>query len=130
LLVDRLRGQVGHSCHVRQEQPLTLKDSEPEPDIAVVPGSVEDYRSAHPSTAVLIIEVAVSSEDVDREKAELYASAGIEEYWLVLPQACAVEVFTDATDAGYANSQRFSERDTISPHSFPAMEIDLGRVFS
>ena len=59
---------------------MTLNDSEPEPDVAVVPGSVEDYRSAHPSTAVLIIEVAVSSEDVDREKAELYASAGIKEY--------------------------------------------------
>lgn len=32
---------------VRLEQPLTFADSEPEPDISVVPGTIEDY-AAHP----------------------------------------------------------------------------------
>src|SRR5262245_20368290 len=45
---------------VRREDPLTLADSEPEPDIAVVCGSRKDFFKAHPTTAELVVEVAVS----------------------------------------------------------------------
>jgi len=62
-LEDILRGAVPAGCHVRGEEPLTIGDSEPEPDLVVVRGRREDYRQAHPTTAELVIEVCVSSHD-------------------------------------------------------------------
>jgi hypothetical protein len=41
----------------------------------VVRGSESDFRTAHPKTAELAIEVAVSSPELDRENASLYAEA-------------------------------------------------------
>src|SRR6266511_3986131 len=50
-LEDLLRGAVPTGCHVRGEEPLTLGDSEPEPDLAVVRGRREDFCQVHPATA-------------------------------------------------------------------------------
>ena len=52
---------------------------------AVVRGERRDFREEHPTTATLVVEVAVSSVAWDRENASLYAEAGVEEYWMVLP---------------------------------------------
>lgn len=82
-------------CFSRVQLPLSVSEiSDPEPDVAVVAGAVRDYKDAHPSTAVLVVEVADSSLEYDRtEKASLYASAGVEDYWIVnLPQR-RLEVF-------------------------------------
>src|SRR5687768_15088951 len=78
---------------VRREDPITLADSEPEPDIAVVCGNEADFFQAHPITAELVIEVAVSSPLLDRENASLYAEAGVKEYWIVLGAQRKVEVY-------------------------------------
>ncbi len=56
---------------VRKEAPLTLTSSEPEPDISIVKGRIEEFVAAHPDFAELVIEVAVSSSDLDREKASV-----------------------------------------------------------
>src|SRR3954469_13130178 len=50
----------------RPQEPLTFTDSEPEPDIAVVRGQIEVYEDEHPHTAALVMEVCVTSEDLDR----------------------------------------------------------------
>jgi Uma2 family endonuclease len=70
---------------VRVQKPLAVSDeSEPEPDVAVVRGSVRDYARLHPSTAVLVAEAANSSLRFDRTRKEpLYARAGIPEYWIL-----------------------------------------------
>ena len=53
---------------IRIQMPVALSDdSEPEPDVAVVPGSLHDYRDAHPTTAALIVEVADSTVEFDRQ---------------------------------------------------------------
>ena len=71
---------VGHI--IRIQLPLALGTrSEPEPDLAVVTGRTRDYLAAHPTTAVLVIEVSDSTLRVDRTtKASIYARAGIAEY--------------------------------------------------
>ena len=56
-------------------QPVTCSDSEPEPDLAVIRGS-EDQFWKHPKTAELVIEVCVSSHDYERSKLRAYAQAG------------------------------------------------------
>ena len=84
LVEDALRETLGAGWTVRGHGPIALNDeSEPEPDIAVVPGSRRDYVQ-HPSRPLLIVEVADSSLRFDRnEKASLYARAGIADYWVV-----------------------------------------------
>lgn len=75
-----------------REDPLTLADSEPEPDLAIVRGTEDDFAARHPSTAALVIEIAVSSAAEDRALRSVYAEAGVEEYWIVLPAEAQVEV--------------------------------------
>ena len=100
--------------YVRQGAPLTLADSEPEPDIAVVAGSPEDYSHAHPTTAHLVIEVAVTSEDLDREKASIYAEAGVGECWLILANERIVEVHSGAKHGHWSNVRRVPLRQNLT----------------
>jgi Uma2 family endonuclease len=83
--IAALRAVFGADWQIDSQLPIALDDdSEPEPDVAVVPGDPHAYRAAHPTRAVLIVEVAASSYRIDREyKASLYARAGIAEYWIV-----------------------------------------------
>lgn len=86
LLVEEvLRSALGPGWLVRTQGPIALDDeSEPEPDITVVPGRARDYRRAHPGRPVLVVEVAESSLAHDRAyKGGLYARARVEDYWIV-----------------------------------------------
>ena len=52
-----------HSTAVNTQDPIAADDeSEPEPDVAVVSGSIRDYRDEHPANAALVVEVALSSD--------------------------------------------------------------------
>src|SRR5579885_2622653 len=81
LLKDVFR--VGHV--VRIQMALDVGQStDPVPDLAVVTGSVRDYATTQPNTAVLVIEVSDSTLAYDRgEKANLYAAAGVADYWVL-----------------------------------------------
>ena len=82
---EALRVAFGAGWDVRVQGPVALDDeSEPEPDVAVVPGSFRDYVAAHPSRPVLVVEVSESSLALDRHhKGSLYARAGLDDYWIV-----------------------------------------------
>jgi len=107
--------QVFSDATVRIQSPLNLGDSEPEPDIAVVPGKAGDYLHAHPTTALLVVEVAQTSLEYDREvKAPLYARAGIPEYWIVNLDGQCIEVYRDPAPMGEGfgyRSRRIYMRD-------------------
>lgn len=79
---------------IDSQAPIALDDdSEPEPDVSVVPRADDDYASGHPTRPVLIVEVAASSYRVDRyHKTGLYARAGIADYWIVDLERTTVEV--------------------------------------
>jgi Uma2 family endonuclease len=85
LVEDVLRDCFGAGWVVRVQMPIALDvESEPEPDVAVVPGARRDYELAHPAQPVLLVEVSESSLDDDRgDKASLYARAGVPDYWIV-----------------------------------------------
>lgn len=70
-LYDRLPRLDLPGCSVRQDGPLTLRDSEPRPDLAVVAAPDEDFRHTHPKTALLVIEVPVTSEALNRGTAAI-----------------------------------------------------------
>ena len=87
----------GRGFHVRPQFPIALDDaSEPEPDIAVVRGQIEDYLDTHPTFPVLIVEVADSSLAQDRHRrVRLYARAGVADYWIVNLRAGVLEIYRD-----------------------------------
>ena len=80
-----LRLALGDAWQIDSQLPIALDaDSEPEPDVAVVPRDPAAYKDRHPSRAALIVEVAETSYRVDREyKASLYARAGVPDYWII-----------------------------------------------
>ena len=114
---------------VRKEDPLSLADSEPEPDISIVLGRAEEYTDRHPSSALIVVEVAVTSEELDREKAEIYAEAGVGEYWIVLANERVVEVHTGAKDGHWTNIRRVAEGEELQPTMFPAVRLALRDIF-
>lgn len=113
----------------RKEGPLTLVDSEPEPDVAVVGGRPEDYRKAHPASALLAVEVSVSTEAVDREKAAIYAEAGVAEFWLVLPASRTVEVYSQPERAGYRKHQVCGRGETVGSIALPRLSLAIDTLF-
>jgi Uma2 family endonuclease len=131
LVTETLRRAFGEQYTVQPQVPLAVSDdSEPEPDIAVVAGAIRDFRDLHPTTAVLIVEVADSSLVFDRRrKARIYAGAGIAEYWIVNLVDRCVEVHRDAAadEAGgeprYGNAQLIDPAGFVSPLSRPDARI-------
>jgi Uma2 family endonuclease len=125
LLAPALVGQA----IVRVQLPLVAHDeSEPEPDLAVVPPG--DYRREHPSRALLVIEVAVSSLSKDRKvKGPLYASSGFGEYWIVNVVDKVIEVHRQPGPDGYAHVTLCTEGTVIHPETFPLVSIAVADVF-
>jgi Uma2 family endonuclease len=120
LVTEALRSLFsGHS--VRTQLPLALGEhSEPEPDIAVVPGNPRDYPKDHPSSAVLVVEVADSSLRHDRlRKLPLYARWAIPEVWIVDLGEPALEVYRDPTGERYRSRMVLRGGDCVSPLSYP-----------
>lgn len=119
---------------VRTQLPLVFgPHNKPEPDIAVVVGSPRDYANAHPTTAILIIEVSDSTLRYDRTiKAGIYARAGIEDYWILNVIDRVLEVHRQPaamTDMplghGYRSITRYTETETVSPLAAPASSITV-----
>jgi Uma2 family endonuclease len=134
LVDEALRRAFGRGWDVRCGLPVALDaESEPEPDVCVVVGSPRDHRDAHPARPVLIVEVALSSLDVDRRlKASLYARAGIADYWVLdLPGQC-LEVHREpvpdpeATRGWrYARVLLLDRSHTVSPLAAPEAGIPV-----
>lgn len=122
-----LSDAFGDGFWIRAKGPLRLApDSEPEPDVAVVPGSDNDYLD-HPTTALLVVEIGASSLSFDSsKKAAIYAAAGIADYWIVNLQDACVEVYRrPVADAEavfglrYSEIRRYAPGNTVSPLARP-----------
>jgi Uma2 family endonuclease len=98
---------------------MTLLTSEPEPDLAVVRGSVRDFVTHHPRAedVAIVIEVGETSIDVDRDiKIPMYGNAEIPQYWLVDLTENRVSVFRDLRNGRYSVEESVSlgEQLTLS----------------
>lgn len=131
MLMTWLETAIPPGFYVRQEGPITLSDSEPEPDIAIVKGSLADHRLTHPTTAEMVIEVAIASLELDREKAAIYAAAGVPEYWIIIPDQQAIEVYTSPAADGYASIRRHDDVTVaLAPMNFPELSLLPRELFS
>lgn len=129
VLPELIRPMVPTGFLLRVDNPLTLRDSEPEADVAVVRGSVRDFIAGHPTTAALAIEVAVSSVELDREKAFIYAEAGVQEYWIVLAERREVEVYRQPEGGQYREVRTYAHGETIECASVPGIHVALAGIF-
>jgi Uma2 family endonuclease len=130
LLVEVLRRVFATGYWIYDQKPFPVAGSEPEPDAAVIPGSPRDYND-HPTIAVLIVEVSDTTLAYDlTTKAELYATAGITDYWVLDVENRQLHVFRDpqllpATleATAYQTHLTFSPTDRVSPLAAPNATI-------
>lgn len=109
------------------------KISEPEPDIAVLKGEIDDFANTHPKNAELLIEVSDTTLSYDRNrKASLYAKNKIQDYWILNLKDKRLEVYRrpikDKTmyyGFGYAERLIFTELDEVSPLAKPDSKIKI-----
>ncbi len=137
LAAHRLEAAFGPGYFARWQMPFVVSNtSEPEPDVALVQGSVRDYTNQHPTSAVLIVEVADTSLSYDREtKGSLYAKGGIQDYWIINLVDDQLEVYRNPVadpDAlygmRYASSQILREHDQIAPLALPRVHIFVADI--
>lgn len=114
---------------VTREDPITMDASEPEPDLAVISGSEDDYVDEHPRQALLVVEVAVSSVELDHRKAAIYAAAGIPEYWLVEPEAARVTVFRRPETGQYQSVEALDSGQTLVSTALSGLTVNLAELF-
>jgi Uma2 family endonuclease len=114
LIVEKPRVNPPHAAAVRRltrlltavldgavlqiQLPVTLSDSEPEPDAAVLQGEEADYDHRHPGPkdVLLLVEVSDSTLDDDSTtKLALYAGEKIAQYWIVNLVDREVQVYTN-----------------------------------
>jgi Uma2 family endonuclease len=103
--------------HIRIEGPVRIpnRNSEPEPDISVVRGDVDDYSDHHPGPedVGLVVEVAVSSLAEDRAMARTYGGGGIPVYWLVNLVDRQLEVYANPTGGAYPAPMILGETEPV-----------------
>ena len=102
-------------------------DSEPEPDVAVVPPG--EYHVEHPSRAHLIVEVAKSSLAKDRGiKAGLYAQCGVPEYWVINVVDRLIEVHTQIVRGAYTRVIPYARGESVKLLEFPDVEVAVSEI--
>lgn len=127
---DVLRAVFAGGGWVSGQNPFAAADSDPQPDVAVIPGRVEDYAD-HPETALLVVEVADTTLDYDTTtKAELYATAGVADYWVLDVDGRRLLVFRDPAPlpaglgaTAYRTHLVLGPADTVSPLAAPAAVV-------
>lgn len=101
------------------------------PDVAWM--KARDYSRVRPqpSDVLLLIEVAESSLAYDRsEKADLFAAAGIKDYWIVNLTDRVVEVHRKPRGGTYREVTKRTIGDTIRPVAAPDVELAVAALFS
>ena len=129
--IDAVRLAFGPQKRVCSQMPLVLGlTTDPEPDVAVVPGTARASND-HPTTAELVIEISDSSLSLDtNEKMSLYAAAGIADYWVVDVNGRQLLVYRKPVPdllaehgAIYSSLTKWGETQAVSPLTLPSASI-------
>src|SRR5262245_60847390 len=126
---DELLPLIPRGWRLTIEAPIRIPDfDEPEPDLAIVRGTRDQYKDHHPGPADvgLLIEVADTTLDRDRgEKQLAYARGGVPIYWIVNLVDRQLEIYTGPTPSGYRN------RRVVTPSAQVSVRIgrkEIGRI--
>jgi Putative restriction endonuclease len=128
LTIEALRAIFVAGWRVRGQLPLVLGlETDPSPDVAIAAGGPRDFATAHPTTAALVIEVSDTTLATDMtEKAELYATAGIADYWVLDLVGRRLLVYRDPASlapnleaVAYTTHLTLGPNDTVAPLAAP-----------
>lgn len=114
--------------------PIDVKLSDQDvvqPDILVVcdPSQIlENYIEGPPKLVIEILSPSTQAHDRVR-KMRLYAKSGVQEYWLVQPEAQTLEIF-HLRDGLYTVAATCTKDESLTSPSFPDWEIDLQALFA
>jgi Uma2 family endonuclease len=125
-LEDLLAGRA----EVRFNGPISLSNSEPEPDVAIAQLTETGYADRHPNATDIfwVIEVARSSLQKDLDaKARIYATEGIQEYWVVDLAARQLIVFR-YPENGLYTTEFVVDSETLNPLAFPDLVVVVDRL--
>jgi Uma2 family endonuclease len=128
-VVEELTGRLaGSRLRMRVQMPLEAGwGALPEPDLLLIEGQPPPGR--HPRTALLVVEVSVTSHKADRgEKADMYAGAPIPTYWLVDVPGKAVEVRSDPGPEGYRRCEIYKAGDRVPSPAEGVAELDVAAL--
>ena len=122
---------------VHQETPIDVSPednptSEPEPDLIVLKSDISHFPSGNPGPAdiLLVIEVAESTIGFDlRTKADLYARAGILDYWVLDLTTRRMIVHRDPRDGTYTSRQAYGAEESVSPLAAPVSALRVSDAF-
>jgi Uma2 family endonuclease len=132
-LLEELPIVIHQQLTVRCQDPITLpNNSEPEPDIVVARRREDKYINSHPAPTdiILVIEVADSTLKFDREvKAPLYATAGINECWIVNLIDNRLEVYSQPEDGIYTSVQILMPPRSVNLPDFPGITLNINDFF-
>ncbi|HEU0079512.1 MAG TPA: Uma2 family endonuclease [Longimicrobiaceae bacterium] len=132
-LVAYFSERLGKAVVLSVQDPLDLGDgTQPEPDFMLLRRRPDFYTEAHPKPAdvLLLIEVADTSLAIDRtRKADLYAAAGIPEYWVVDIERRRIFVHTGAMPTGYAKAETRDADDTLNVQQLDGFPVSGNDIF-
>jgi Uma2 family endonuclease len=113
LVRDALEAIVPDGWYVETQEPITLAESEPEPDVAIILGNTRDYLDRHPGATEVALVVEVSDSTLERDrtlKQTIYAQAGIPIYWIVNLSDRTLEIYSNPDSTGtYRTQQSIAE---------------------
>jgi Uma2 family endonuclease len=127
---DYLRNLLQGKAHIRDAHPITLDNSEPEPDIAIVQLPTTIYRQHHPFPQNIYLLIEVSNRTLKKdleEKIITYARNSIPEYWVIDLKNKKLIVHTQPQNGIYAQIIEY-QSGAIRPQVFPDLDIDLSRL--
>jgi Uma2 family endonuclease len=125
-----LRSLLGQQAIISEAHPITLTDSEPEPDIAVVRPPLTRYQTHHPYPEDIywLIEIADSTLKKDIGlKRKVYAKVGIPEYWVIDIPHKTLKVWQNSENDDYQN-HRDHQTGIIQPLAFPSLDIQVKKL--
>lgn len=128
--VNYLREMMKGKAEVFEAHPITLTDSEPQPDIAVVHLPDTRYLKHHPYPEDIywLVEIADTTLAYDLGiKRKLYASAGIAEYWVIDVAKRQMTVFRDLQNDDFLSQNTVSD-GIIYPVAFPDVAIEVNKL--
>lgn len=133
LVRSALEAIIPTGWYVDSQEPITLGESEPEPDAVIVRGETRDFSDRHPEPDDLALVVEVSDSTLDRDrglKRDLYARAGITTYWILNLVDNQVEVHTcpngEASAATFGKCRVFDKSEAIPVF---IEDREVGKVF-
>jgi Uma2 family endonuclease len=127
---DYLRNLLQGKAHIRDAHPITLDNSEPEPDIAIVQLPTTIYRQHHPFPQNIYLLIEVSNKTLKKdleEKIITYARNNIPEYWVIDLKNKKLIVHTHPQNGIYSQILEY-QSGTITPQVFPDLDIDLSKL--